>query len=170
MNAAVTTYRLPIRTLTEEAFAPFGVVLSAVPDGAPPPAGERVLDLSRGRPRFYVMELKDRPAQFSSITRHRGVTQSLAAVGGSPWLLAVAPPGDVDDPDARPTHDQIAVFRVPGDVAVLMYRGTWHAGPFFSGECMSFFNLELDDTNVVDHQSCSFDGLDFLAIEAEEES
>lgn len=160
-----------VRTITAEAlaperFAPFGVVLQPTPDGSPPLSGEDRLDLSRGTPRFYLMTLEDKPPHFTSITRHRRVTQCLAAVGGGEWLLAVAPPGDPDDPDVRPALADVAGFVVPGDVAVLLHRGTWHAGPFFTASSMAFFNLELADTNVVDHQSHSFvgDGLSHCTL------
>lgn len=164
MSAAVSTRQIPIQMLTEDAFTPYGAILSAVPDGAAPGRGEGLLDLSRGRPRFYVMSLQNRPARFAALTRHRSVTQALSAAGGGEWMIAVAPPGAVDDPDARPAIEQVAVFRVRGDVAVLLRRGTWHAGPFFEEDQMSFFNLELDDTNQVDHQNCSFDGVEFAAV------
>ncbi|MEZ5209944.1 ureidoglycolate lyase [Gordonia sp. PP30] len=153
---------IPVRPLTEAAFAQFGEVLAAVPDGESPRPGERLLDLSGGLPRFYVMALHDRPARLTAVTRHRRVTQVLAAVGGTEWILAVAPPGDPDDPDARPDIDDIAMFRVPGDVAVLLLRGTWHAGPFFGPSEMAFFNLELDDTNQADHQTHAF-GVELIA-------
>jgi hypothetical protein len=39
-------------------------------------------------------------------------------------------------------------------VAVMLFRGTWHAGPLFEGAKASFFNLELSDTNVTDHWNC----------------
>ena len=48
-------------------------------------------------------------------------------------------------------------FRIPGDVAVLPRRGTWHSGPFFTRERMSFCNLELADTNQVDHHTYRLD-------------
>jgi ureidoglycolate lyase len=153
-----TVHVVTARPLTAESFSPYGEVLRPTADGSPPLPGEDRLDLSRGTPRFYLMELADKPARFVSITRHRQVTQCLAAVGGSQWLLAVAPPGDPDDPTRRPSLDEVAGFLVPGDVAVLLHRGTWHAGPFFDAPTMSFFNLELADTNVVDHQSHSLAG------------
>ncbi len=93
----LTTHEITARPLTPEAFEPFGAVLAATPDGAVFSEQEALLDLSRGTPRFYVMSLADKPPAFTGITRHRAVTQALAAVGGRPWLLAVAPPRDVDD-------------------------------------------------------------------------
>jgi ureidoglycolate hydrolase len=156
---------LDVRALTDEAFAPFGAVLRSVPDGAAPAPGEAELDLSAGRPRFYVMGLERRPLVFSGLTRHRRVSQVLAAVGGGAWWLAVAPPGDVADPGERPRLADVRAFEIPGDVAVLLRTGTWHAGPFFAPATMSFFNLELDDTNVVDHQTHSFADSDGLRLE-----
>ena len=54
----------------------------------------------------------------------------------------------------RDAPQDIRAFRIPGDVAVMLHTGTWHAGPLFEAAEMSFFNLELADTNVVDHHSC----------------
>jgi hypothetical protein len=39
-------------------------------------------------------------------------------------------------------------------VFVKLERGTWHAGPLFVGSAHAdFYNLELSDTNVVDHNT-----------------
>jgi ureidoglycolate hydrolase len=99
------------------------------------------------------MRLPPRGLVFRQITRHRNVTQCLAAMGGKSWLMAVAPPDAVDDPDAEPALTDIAAFVVPGSVAIKLHRGTWHAGPFFENEDIDFLNLELSNTNEVDHQS-----------------
>lgn len=148
-----TTVALVAQPLTPEAFAPFGAVLAATEDGVPAGDADAALDLSAGRPRYYLMHLRDRPPLFDRITRHRAVTQCLGSVGGAPWLLGVAPPLDLDDPGAAPDASRLTAFVVPGDVAVLLARGTWHAGPYFEGPEMSFFNLELADTNQVDHHT-----------------
>ena len=43
-----------------------------------------------------------------------------------------------------------------------MEKGLWHAGPFFDGvEKMDFYNLELSDTNVTDHNSHVFKDVQF---------
>lgn len=151
---AVRTLELPVEPLTADAFEPFGTVIAAGVDGVPFGPQDAQLDLSRGTPRFYVMRLPGRGLRIDRITRHRSVTQVLASVGGFDWLLAVAPPLALHDPDAEPHPQDIRAFRIPGNVAVMLHTGTWHAGPLFEAAEMSFFNLELADTNVVDHHSC----------------
>ena len=149
-----TVLGLPVQPLTEAAFVPFGQIIAAGEDGVPFGPHEAQLDLARGVPRFYIMKLHQRPLGVRQITRHRAVTQCLAAVGGAEWLIAVAPPGDADDPGAEPRVEDIVAFRVPGDVAIKLDRGTWHAGPYFEPAELAFFNLELADTNIVDHDTC----------------
>ena len=141
--------------ITEKAFAPYGQLLTAQPDGTRTTIAEAALDLSQGIPRFYVMKLAHGRTTFTRITRHHQVTQVLAAVGGGAWRMAVAR-GD-GSADEAPALDDIVAFEIPGDVAVLLHRGTWHAGPFYDGPSMSFFNLELTDTNVVDHDTSELD-------------
>jgi ureidoglycolate hydrolase len=149
---------LPIQPLTPQAFAPFGAVMAALEDGIAFGPQDAQLELSRGTPRFYTMRLYNRHTDAGMtvrrITRHRAVTQALASVGGHDWVMAVAPPLQVDVPDAEPALADIRAFRIPGDVAVMLHRGTWHAGPLFDAPEACFFNLELADTNQVDHHSC----------------
>lgn len=132
----------------------YGTVIAPMDDGTPFGSVDAQLVLSAGTPRFYAMRLANRGLLVSRITRHRAVTQVLASAGGAPWLIAVAPPPAMDDADAEPALEAIRAFRVPGNVAVMLKRGTWHAGPLFGTAEASFFNLELADTNVVDHWNC----------------
>lgn len=155
--AAARIVDLPLEPITREAFAPFGDLIEATEDGVPFGPQDARLDLAGGTPRFYIMRLHAKPALVRRITRHRGVTQCLASVGGRPWFIAVAPPLGLDDPAAEPAPDGIRGFLVPGDVAVMLHKGTWHAGPFFEGGELSFFNLELSDTNEVDHHNSHLD-------------
>jgi len=152
-QGAGKTVDLPILELTPEGFAPFGSVIAPMEDGVPFGAQDAPLDLSGGTPRLYAMRIPARGLTVTHITRHRRVTQALASVGGHVWFLAVAPPVAADDPQAEPAFDAIRAFRIPGDVAVMLRKGTWHAGPLFEGDEQSFFNLELADTNVVDHHT-----------------
>ncbi|WP_207476470.1 ureidoglycolate lyase [Arenibaculum pallidiluteum] len=155
---------LRLDPVSREAFAPFGDLIEASEDGVPFGAQDARLDLSGGTPRFYIMRLHGKPPVVRRITRHRNVTQCLASVGGRPWFLAVAAPDGLDDPAAEPSPDGIRGFLIPGDVAVALRKGTWHAGPFFEGDELSFFNLELSDTNEVDHHNAHLDRRHGIAL------
>ena len=146
---------LPIEPLSAQAFAPFGTVIAAGTDGAPFGAEDAQLELSAGTPCFYIMRIPGRGLVVKGITRHRACTQVLASVGGQPWTLMVAPAKELDDPAAEPALADIRSFAIPGDVAVMLYRGSWHAGPLYEGGERGFFNLELADTNLADHQTCT---------------
>ena len=159
---------LVVEPISVEAFLPFGTLIEAAEDGKLFGPDEAQLQLNQGIPRFYVMRLHGRPKLFNRITRHLRVTQCLASVGGKPWLLAVAPPDLPDTADAEPDPASIRAFRVPGNVAVALHRSTWHAGPYFDDATQDFFNLELADTNQVDHHNCLLDrrfGLSFRFAE-----
>jgi ureidoglycolate lyase len=148
---------LKVEPASAAAFAPFGTLIEKAADGKPFGPDEAQLVLDRGTPRFYILDLKHRELGFTVITRHIAVTQCLASVGGQPWLIAVAPPHEPDDPQARPDPARIRAFRIEGHHAIMLGRGTWHAGPFFEAAEAAFFNLELADTNQTDHHNCRLD-------------
>jgi hypothetical protein len=50
----------------------------------------------------------------------------------------------------------VRAFHVPGDTAIKLHRGTWHAGPFFRWDWIDFYNLEMVDTNQVDSEHTDF--------------
>jgi ureidoglycolate lyase len=145
---------LPVTELTQAAFAAYGTVIPPTEDGMLYGPQDAALHLGGGTPRFYTMRLANRGMTVSRITRHRRVTQVLGSAGGMPWLLAVAPPPAKDSAEAEPAIEDIQAFRVPGDTAVMLLCGAWHAGPLFEAPHANFFNLELSDTNVTDHWSC----------------
>ncbi|XP_047054873.1 uncharacterized protein LOC124661055 [Lolium rigidum] len=169
---------------TPESFAPFGQVIAASPDGDQFGPHDAQLDLTRGIPRFYIMRLESKPLKFSTITHHAGVTQCLGSIGGQDWYLGVAKPSVVDraaEQSARggrspvqsraghfylpPDPAEVCVFRVSGPKFLKLHTGTWHAGPLFKAHAVDFYNLELSDTNVVDHTTHYFekqDGVTFV--------
>jgi ureidoglycolate lyase len=140
--------------INNAAFAPFGQLIAPGEDGTPFSSVDAQLVLSEGKPRLYIMRLHERGLSFGRITRHGKVTQCLAAMGGKSWLIAVAPPIEVPDADLMPDPETIRAFRIPGDVAIKLHRGTWHAGPYFTEPTIDFLNLELSDTNENDHLNC----------------
>ncbi|KAJ0259729.1 Ureidoglycolate hydrolase [Hirschfeldia incana] len=162
---------IPIEA-TPESFADYGQVIEASSDGDRFGPNDAQLDLSRGIPRFYIMRLEGRTLGFSTITHHANVTQCLGSIGGHVWYLGVAKPSLIADGEragdnnvesgsgghlySPPTVEEVRVFKFSGPKFVKLNRGTWHAGPLFSESSMDFYNLELSNTNEVDHTTHSF--------------
>jgi ureidoglycolate hydrolase len=167
MNDAGISLRqhmLDVRELTEEGFAPYGQVISALRTGGQGSESredpetsprEAQLVLGNGEPRLWIMHLPHVGLGFSRIARHRRVTQCLGSLGGKEWLIGVAPPGDLADDDACPRVEDIVAFRVPGDRIIKLHIATWHAGPHFVHDECLFLNLENRDTNKRDFHAAS---------------
>ncbi len=149
-RTSVSTQLMPAIPITAEAFSPFGQVIVPQPDDIPFNPQDAQLELQNGTPRFYIMQLHQRGRKFHDITRHGGCTQCLGALDGHDWFLGVAPPSEA----AQPRREDIQVFKIPGNCFVKLEVGTWHAGPYFDHDIVNFYNLELSDTNVVDHTTC----------------
>jgi ureidoglycolate hydrolase len=163
MTQPIAIQPLLAQPITPDNFRLYGQVIFATPDGKSFDQADAQLHLSEGIPRFYIMRLHQRGRSFSRITRHQRCTQCLGSLEGREWLIAVAPPADADCPD--PTT--IAAFRIPGNCFIKLNVGTWHAGPYFEQEFVDFYNLELTDTNLTDHQTCSLRetyGLEFEIV------
>jgi ureidoglycolate hydrolase len=127
-------------------------VISASTEGKTYDETDAQLNLKNGIPRFYIMRLNKRGREFNKITRHIKCTQCLGSLEGKDWLMAVAPPSDSNEPDL----EQLKAFRIPGDCFIKLEVGTWHAGPYFEQDRIDFYNLELSNTNIVDHFSYDF--------------
>ena len=145
---------LKVRAITSENFQQYGQVIWANEDGKPYSSEDAQLNLSRGIPRFYVMRLHNQGRTFDRITRHLSCTQCLGSMEGKEWLLAVAPPNNLHDTQAKPLLKEVEAFCIPGNCFIKLHVGTWHAGPYFDAEFIDFYNLELSDTNTVDHYTC----------------
>jgi len=149
---------------TRDNFASFGDLVTISQDGDlyNPNTIDAKLDLSKGEPRLYFMELHGpRPLSVRWLTRHTQVTQCLASLDNQPFWLAVHIPTPSEN-DHKPTLTNTKVFLIPPRHFVKLHAGTWHAGPFWRPskhndsadlDRMTFVNLELADTNVVDHFS-----------------
>lgn len=147
----MTIHSLQATWITSEAFYPFGQLIRASDDGAPYGTNDAQLHLQNGIPRFYIMRLTRRDRTFDRMTRHQKCTQCLGSLEGKDWLLAVAPPCN----DSHPDLEAITAFRIPGDCFIKLELGTWHAGPYFDTDFIDFYNLELSDTNITDHDTCN---------------
>jgi len=150
-STPATRKSLTAPLITPATFAPFGQVIFPSEDGAAYGPDDAQLKLDEGIPRFYIMRLAGKGRKFHAITRHRHCTQCLGSLEGATWLMAVAPPSPADEPDPA----AIRAFQIPGNCFIKLHVGTWHAGPLFDASQVDFYNLELSDTNVVDHQTCN---------------
>lgn len=134
-DTTVTT--IQAETLTREAFAPFGDILSK--DGL-----ERLpIDIYGDRANVYVPSAfeSDQPTEFLLthcrlrefrvifMERHVELTQSFIPLRGDPFLIVVAPPG-CEEVDGMPAFDVIRAFIVAGSCGINLKRGTWHEFPF----------------------------------------
>ena len=147
-----TVIELEAQDLTPESFAPFGHVVSYIEDFVPyNPETDPKLVLSNGTPRFYILRLRDKKLGFDSITFHGRTTQCLGGLGNKHWYMGVSEA--TMSLDRPPRAEDLTVFRVPPETFVSLHVGTWHAGPLFSCPYMDFYNLELTDTNITDHQT-----------------
>lgn len=153
MSPSNTLQQLQAEWITRENFRRYGQVIFANKDGKPYNLEDAQLSLHNGTPRFYIMRLHHRGRKFHTITRHVQCTQCLGSLEGKDWLIAVAPPNNDLE---RPALQDIAAFRIPGNCFIKLEVGTWHAGPYFDYEVVDFYNLELADTNLVDHFTYDF--------------
>ena len=149
--------------ITNENFQPYGQVITPAQDGKSYDINDAQLNLQNGIPRFYIMRLHERGRKFHQITRHSLCTQCLGSLEGKDWFMAVAPPSTQSKPDLN----KMVAFHIPGNCFIKLEVGTWHAGPYFDREVVDFYNLELSDTNVVDHFTYDFltnDNLEFEIV------
>ena len=153
MNNSKTIKQLQAQTITPENFQPYGEVIFPSKDGKLFDAEDAQLVLDKGIPRFYIMQLHGRGCNFHHITRHVKCTQCLGSLAGKDWLMGVCPPNDNVN---EPALQDIAAFRIPGNCFIKLNVGTWHAGPYFEHDTVDFYNLELSNTNEVDHFTHSF--------------
>jgi len=153
MSTSQTVQQLCSELVTPENFRHYGQVISARVDGKAFDAEDAQLNLQNGIPRFYIMRLHHRGRRFHNITRHVQCTQCLGSLDGKDWLIGVCPPNNHVN---EPALEEIAAFRIPGNCFIKLELGTWHAGPYFDHEFVDFYNLELSDTNEVDHFTHDF--------------
>ena len=124
---------LKIEPFTEDAFRPFGWVMSA----ADRPADESVdgglkerwkIDFhTAGTVNVGVNKVYSQGLTFSKLERHFNVTQSGIPMDGPPAVIAVAAPTDPNDRQAIPRPDDVRAFLLDGKKGYALKKGTWHA-------------------------------------------
>lgn len=134
---------LKVEAISKEAFKVYGEIVEG--DEVP-------LDIV-GVPSVSILEAPERPLEVTAMARHCRTTQTFIALEGKDWIIAVAPPTRLDDPQALPDIQGLRAFRVKGNIGVHLARGTWHYGPLTLGSKAYFVNVEAKGTNEYDFDS-----------------
>jgi len=117
------------------ALAPFGQLLGYDASVAPLPidlyegtvAARRVVDfVSDEQTELPVVTAQPRAWTVRWMERHFKHTQAFIPLGGKPFVVVMAPPGDSELPDL----DALRAFRFDGSAGFVMHRRTWHEFPF----------------------------------------
>src|SRR5271156_5933211 len=112
---------LTVAELTSEAFAPFGTIGQPLGDGGHG-TGDVPLDLSQGKPRFYIMRLEGRAGlAFEQMARPDRGTQCLGTIDGGAGAVA-----DRGGAGWRQRADGRRYPRVPRPGALLYLAGPRH--------------------------------------------
>jgi len=120
--------RVEVSPMTEAAFRPFGVMLSAS-DRAPDftgisSVGWRAGFESDGLPEVMVYRSSYSGLRFSTMERHHFVTQSFIPLGSTPAVVAVAAP---TSRDVAPEPGDVRAFLLDGSAGYVLKAGTWHS-------------------------------------------
>lgn len=124
----VETVAIPLRRLSLEAFAPFGQIIGS-PAG-PPVFGAQHLQSWRlafdveGAAELMLCRYAHQRYELTTLERHLEVTQSFVALGAARSVMVVAAATARDQP---PAPEAVHAYHVPGDVGLMLWRGTWHA-------------------------------------------
>jgi ureidoglycolate hydrolase len=139
-----------IEPLTDEAFAPFGQLVSAKdrPADFQTESGTQgwAVEFASGRPLVMLLKTRYQGLRFAKLERHFNVTQTFLPLGGSPAVVAVAPRSA--DRAAIPAPEEVRAFLLDGSQGYALARGTWHS--------LDRFPLYPPDTRwviITDHET-----------------
>lgn len=121
----VRELRVPLEPMTSESFAPYGTVFGLT-DGD---SGRTVADMEfwhQGKATLGTIWNPRGAHVFSELERHFGVTQAFVQLSGSPAVVCVAPPTDLDDVQALPAPESVRGFLIDPALGYQFHRGTWH--------------------------------------------
>lgn len=149
-------HKLRIEPMTEENFSPFGYLL----DATERPTDHRIIapvDFEAdGTGTLGVIWQPYEGVQFSQLERHFAVTQSFIQMSGSPAVVAVAEPTDLDDPMASPNPEDVHAFLIDGNKGYALKRGTWHSLNRYiltpPGAVFAILNSNPNPTQIVDYE------------------
>lgn len=123
---------LKVELMTQEAFQPFGYVISRDPGtplikNTPPQFTSRMsFAVDDGQAEFVYAFLERKEFKFSALERHLKVTQGFFPMSHSPAIITVAPATDPNDLEALPSPDSVRAFLFESSHAFVIQRGVWH--------------------------------------------
>jgi ureidoglycolate hydrolase len=124
---------LPVELCTETSFKPFGQTLgqrAGAPNFQTPTTKTWQVDFGiDGLTELLFASFDPVPMEFTHVERHFAVTQSFFPLGDHPAITVFAAP-TANDPKAIPRPEDLKALLVPGNMGIMMYRGTWHSGRF----------------------------------------
>ena len=125
-----TVHTVKVEPLTDDTFAPFGQIISAK-DRKPDfetKSGTRgwAVGFESGTPLLMLLHTPYKGLTFSKLERHFNLTQTFLPMGGSPAVLAVAPPG-TGDRERIPSPSDVRAFLLDGTKGYALGRGVWHS-------------------------------------------
>jgi hypothetical protein len=115
LSPRLKVHELKVEPLTAEAFKPFGKLFDA--RERPPHRRTLIYDQGfnvDGKTTVGVIWQPYAGRTFMQMERHFNVTQAFIPMDGSISVVAVAPPTDLDDPEALPTSDRVRAFLIDG--------------------------------------------------------
>ena len=147
--------RLAIEPMTAESFAPFGWLM----ESSSMPGDRRIMTPSRfecdGRTTIHTIWQPQIGRTFSRLERHFGVTQTFCQLSGSPSVVCVALPTDLDDPRAVPRPDDVRAFLIDPGKGFSFARGAWHSLDRYilapPGATFAILNADPNPTQIVDY-------------------
>jgi ureidoglycolate lyase len=133
-SSQAVTRRLAAEQATADALAPFGVLIGGAPDHTArlsnfydqavivqPTSFESALPVE-----LSLCTIEPRPLTVRWLERHFQHTQAFFPLGGKPFVMVLAPPGETDLPDPA----TVRAFRFDGSAGFMLHLGVWHEFPF----------------------------------------
>jgi ureidoglycolate lyase len=159
MTQTLQTQQIKVELLTEDAFRPFGDVVAL--RSQPPDfhgtglgtEGWNVDFFAASTTRVAVINGPYHGMRFSKLERHHNVTQTFIPLGGSPCIIAFAPPTDPSHPDDIPDPSQVRAFIMDGTKGYMMKRGTWHSldrHPLYPPGCQFVILTDLETADELE--------------------
>jgi ureidoglycolate hydrolase len=121
----VREVRVPVVPMTAESFAPYGTVFGLAGGGADRIAVDAGF-WHEGKATLGTIWNPQGAFTFSELERHYNNAQAFAQLSGSPSVVCVAAPTDMDDVQALPDPEDVRGFLIDPAQGYVFHRGTWH--------------------------------------------